>query len=413
MNTRWTMIAALVMLTASLGMTTSGSALAQGLVEPNGGAAEGVARGRPGRPPSRPPGRPVHRTALSGGSLLFVSDRSGTPQVWLKDDISNAVPPRRMTYEPNGARSPHWTGVYQDEDRFAYITRVSGRDVIRFARPNATTGSTLVWGYDPAAPMAGPALSSTFIYGLAASNGSNKTTPALGPQRLCFAHFTDWSSRGLACLHFGTSAGPKLWHGTYVVEELVGVSNDPAPSDISFSSDNETIYFSADRPSGRGYMYSVPAAGGPATSLSDSTGALLRLAFAPFVMRPDTTDHLIWNSETESGDPAHGEELRKMTLPSAPIFAVTDAPGNQYGQARRISWNGFNVSHTMFVMQSNARLNPDLVGLAPGAIVGNYDLFRCDYDDPDPNNGLGSTCYVKIDIADPDNLFNDGMPDWR
>lgn len=345
----------------------------------SGSAVDGP---RPRLTPS--PTRHINWFSTGGGAIAFLSDRpgsgpSGVDQVWFKADAYDAAPPTQLTSAPEGARSPVWFPRTTFGLHVAYVTRVGADDVIQILRTD-----------DPAHPV--------WTYATAAQDlGTHRIdylTWSNSGLRLCFAHYNDWYDRGLACITFPTHAvNPHPNFPVFDVAPVVPVGHNPAPSESTFSSDDTTLYLSGDKGAYRGYLYSVPAGGGTLTMVRDNTGQTVRKAFAPSVGRDGAADVLIYNSERYTADPARGEELIAVDLATGAVTELTSTPGHQYGSFQR----GSN-SASEIVMQSDA----DLTIPAPAAEA-HTDLYVGD---------LWGTTVTKVDIADPDNQYDDGAPDW-
>lgn len=328
-------------------------------------------------------------SALASSGIVFLSDRpgdwpSGTSQVWLKGSPDSAQPPVALTREPTGARSPVWFPKTAFGGYVAYVTRDgAGQDVIKILR--STDPGAEPWVYANAAADLG---TERIDYLTWSPNG----------MKLCFAHYNQWHTRGLACLVFPTHAkNPHPNFPIHQVQPVVPVNLNPAPSESAFSSDSQTIYFSGDKGSNRGFLYRVSADATPATVwsslrlLRDNQSRTIRQAFAPSVGSVSGYEVLIFNSEAYAKDPKRGEELMMLDLATGELTELTQVPGHQYGSFVRGS--GLD-----FAMQSSADLTSADPQHGP-----KDDIFLGDiYGSP----------YRKVDLADPGNGFSDYAPDW-
>lgn len=333
---------------------------------------------------------PIKAHAADSGSIVFLSDRPGSgpagkSQVWLKADAGDSHEPTELTSEPEGARSPVWFPRTAFGDYAAYITAgEAGHDVIKIVR---TDGLGTPWVYGSAPQDLG---TERIDYLTWSPNG----------MKLCFAHYNLWHTRGLACLTFPTHAvNPHPNFVVFGLQQVIPVNLNPAPSESAFSADSQTIYFSGDKGTNRGYLYRVAADASPATVwstlrlLRDDQNRPVRKAFAPSVGGEPGAEVLIFNSEEAAADPQRGEELRMLDLVTGQLSELTQVPGHQYGSFLRRQGPSLD-----FAMQSNA----DLSSANPQAEP-NYDLFLGD---------IYGSGYTKVDIADPDNNYSDHAPDW-
>jgi len=341
-----------------------------------------------------PGGRPpIRRLSADWGSVVFLSNRadprSGLNQVFVKHDVNDAAAPVQITDEPNGARSPRWCPNPMTGPHVAYIAPDAARgDAIKVVRLDATPTTVFTFHASSA-----PDLGANLAY-LTWSNSRNG-------DMLCFAHYDEWSTRGLACLYFPEHReNPRLAFVSYKVLEVIKPGKNPAPAESAFSMNDDTLYFSGDTPAGRGFLYSIKLlmfddilVAMNLAPLRDQDGQHIRDAFAPSVGEPSlgAGEVMIFNSEKYAADPKRREELMMVDLETGKVTELTNMPGNQYGHFHR-DFGGTEK----FVMQSREDMT----------IEGHDDLYIV--------SDLLSVAdtMTRLDIADANNVYDDTAPDW-
>ena len=268
---------------------------------------------------------------LTGGKVVFLSNRTGNTEAYVSYPGTNplaAPPPTAITAaSPHPIRSPVWS---PDGNFVAYVTREPfsftgvDEDVIKVV---AAGSWTTVFSY-PAPHLGLPAQALQYL------------TWSNAGDRICYAHYKEWSDRGLSCIELETAYDFMLW----TARELIGLAEDLDPSESAFSADDYYLYFSADsdvHPAGG--LWRMPALTiSPAAIPMDDTpipvygnAAPITRAYSPSVSPDGET--LTFNSEAYlDGLPGYfNEELVQVGLKTGVLQQLTSEPANVYGSFAR------------------------------------------------------------------------------
>jgi hypothetical protein len=306
---------------------------------------------------------PQAATHLSGGKVVFASDRAtpGTAQLFVTQVGSGTV--TQVTSGPFPAQHPRWSPrgkeiVYVTTDIIVGNSSNNLVDVLTFI---TATGAPLQRVY--ALTIGGRSLG----YPQWSDDG----------RRVVVTYWYSWGSRGLALIDL---ASPYDFATTPAVTVLVPPGSGLNPGEAVFSRDGNFVYFTADG-AAPSQLYRIPVTGGVPRQVYGN-GIPLRRVFAPS-LAPDGM-RLAYNSEMWKENPAsyQDEEALEVGLLNGMIRRVTAEPGNQYG------WFARNGAGEM-VVQSNT---------TPTAKM---QLFL-------EENGAR----VQLNIADPMNQWTNGSPDW-
>jgi hypothetical protein len=300
-------------------------------------------------------------TALSGGKIVFSSDRVNPAQLFVKD-VGSSTPPRQLTSGFVGARHPRWSpgGKY-----VAYVRR----DVI------VGSGSP----YDDELTVIDD---STSAGQWASIHADRFGATDLGyPQwsrdgkSIVVLYWADFGSRGIGIID-SVLTNP-------TVRTLVAPSPTLNPAEPIFSADAKTVYFAADVPGTPAALFAVSAAGGPPAPILDAYKVQVRRFFAPS-LSPDGT-RLLFNSEIwkEEPDVYQDEEVLELELATGVIRRITAEPRNQY------AWYAINGSGE-FLLSSND--NPNRT----------YQLFL-----------QQDATRIPIDLGDPQDQWNETGDWWK
>ncbi|MCC7019491.1 MAG: PD40 domain-containing protein [Ardenticatenales bacterium] len=325
------------------------------------------------------------------GRVVFVSDRSGTPRVYVGDASAPSGQPTAVSQISDlEVRSPVWS---PDGTRIAYLITDSSVPTGTSSKVSAiviidAAGTPLTWFHTPQLGLGTQRLD----YLTWANNGD----------KLCFSHYSDWAQRGLSCLEFPTYklGGPYNLNSFQVrrIVEIGGAAKDGtvlAPSESTFAAGDGTLYFSADVAATRGRLYriavpknSTPIGAAPTTfafPMKDNNNANIDLVFSPSFGVQNGKPSLLLNSEC-AAIPASGcldEELFRYDFGSQTMTRLTNASGHQYGSYGRGAGGAY-------VMQtSGAAGGPADVALATAA-----------------------DAQFQAPFGDAGNKWNDFAPDW-
>jgi photosystem II stability/assembly factor-like uncharacterized protein len=300
-------------------------------------------------------------TVLSGGKIVFSSDRVKPAQLFVKD-VDSSTPPRQLTSDFYGARHPHWS---PDGKYVAYVRR----DVI--------TG--------PASPYDDEltVIDDTANAGQWASIHADRFAATdLGyPQwsrdgkSIVVLYWADFGARGIGIID-SVLTNP-------TVRTLVAPSATLNPGEPIFSADGK-VYFSADAPGmPAAALYVVAATGGTPVPVRDAYGVQVRRFFAPS-LSPNST-RLLFNSEMWREDPNvyQDEEVLELELATGVLRRITAEPRNQY------AWYAINGSGEFLLLSND---NPNLT----------YQLFL-----------QRDATRIAIDLGDPQDRWNETGDWWK
>ena len=299
--------------------------------------------------------------SLTGGKVVFTSNRTGKTQLYVKVPGSSA-PPVKITSGFYDAKHPRWSanGKY-----IAYISR----DVID-SPSNADIAVLYVIDESGALMTTVP----MFKFPGAAQLGYPQWSE--DGQRIVLTFFLANGQRGLGLVTF---PGPYQFGNPPSAKILVEPNGPINPGEAIFSRDGSSIYFSGDNGGPPAQLFRMPAGGGsPSLVLGDGTP--VRRFFAP-CFSPDGM-RLMYNSELWKEDASYlDEEILELNVPAGTIARITKEPGNQYG-----CYAAHGTGE--FVVQSNAKPSDA------------YALFLQE-----------GTTRVALDIASVPGT-KDGSPDW-
>ncbi|MGE5340917.1 MAG: S8 family serine peptidase [Candidatus Omnitrophota bacterium] len=298
---------------------------------------------------------------LSGGKVVFVSNRVTPQQLFIKD-VDSSLPPVQITRDAYAVRHPAWS---RDGKYIVYLT----------ASPNLQ--GDVIKIIDAQGVVKG-IYSAKQVIGLAYL-GYPKWSP--DGRRIVVTAFDEWNARSLKTLDFAT---PYNWLN-YSVSLLIPPGYTSAslnPAEGSFSRDGQTVYFEADGDQFAAGLFSVPASGGTPVRLYGD-GTPIRRAYASSIS--DDGNYLLFNSEMwKEGTPGFiDEELMELDIKAGTLTQMSREPGNQYGSF------AINEKAYEYVVQSSQ------------TPTGNIDIFL-------EENGVR----VRLDINDPGNIYSDFMPQW-
>jgi len=301
---------------------------------------------------------------LRGGSVVFVSDRSGARQLFLKP-VDAAGPPAQLTTGPFAARHPAWapTGRY-----IAYITRSSR--VVRGGQRDVLNIINLQGQIVASIPST--------LFGVT-SLGYPEWSP--DGRRIIVTAFDSWGERGLMTVDFAAPYRFAQRSFTWVVPR--GVAPDALDAtDAVFSPDGQSIYFHASSNSMTGGLFRVPAIGGQPFRLWGN-GEHVRRGYQVSISADSR--RLAFNSEMhkEGGAEYRDEELLDLDVLGGVSRRLSFEAGHQYG------WYAKNGVGYEMAVQSNA---------APGA---DNQIYL-------EENGAR----IALDIGDPSNAYDDSDPKW-
>lgn len=305
-------------------------------------------------------------TRLTGGKVVFSSDRVQPPQLFLQP-VGATTPPVQITHDFFGARHPKWS---RDGRYVVYATS----DVIVGAPSNTRVDTLAVIHESGAKLLEIPA-------------------PKFGAVMLAYPQWSD-DGRSIVVL-FGHADGARgiglvRFEAPYAFGNPIvsrPVPADPArplnPGEPVFSGDGSTIYFAADTSEGSGQLFRVLADGGTPAPVVDAAGVQLRWVFAPS-LSPDGS-RLLFNSEMWREDPAsyQDEEILEYHIATRVVRRVTAEPGHQYGFYAK------NGTGEMLVQSNN-----------PAS--GQYELYLQE-----------NAARVPLYVADPQNLWKDSGEWWK
>lgn len=298
-------------------------------------------------------------STLEDGTVLFVSDRLGTPQVFTKT-VGSSVAPRQLTDEPFAVRHPtlSWNGEY-----VAYITHDPG------------TGADVLVVRDIAGNLHG-----SFPAGAFGVTGISYPRWSRQGDRISVMKFDTWSARGLDVLEF---AGPyDMSSGSLVEVVPLGTgASDLDPNSSVFSPSGRHLYFSASNNQFTAALHSIRLDGTGLRRLMGD-GGTFQWAFAPS-LSPDGR-HMLFNSESYRDDPVTfvDEEMVELDVLGGVLRQQTKEDGHQYGYFAK---NGTGE----WIMQTNT---------VPG---GDSDLVLVDGD-----------AREALDVDDPGNVSSEYSPNW-
>jgi hypothetical protein len=301
-------------------------------------------------------------THLSGGKVVFGSDRVTPPQLFVKQ-VGSTAAPVQVTNNFLPTRHPRWSpnGKY-----IAFVLEdiIVGNSSSQMDALNIIDES----GVLQSSIHANVVGATSFGYPQWADDG----------KRIVLTFWSSWGNRGLAVVTYPSSTA---FGWNPAVTTLVPIGGPINPGEAAFSRDGNFIYFMGDSSGGISQPYRIPVTGGT-PALVYGNGMPLRRAFAPSIS-PDGS-RLVFNSEMWREDPATylDEEVVDLGLVTGVAQQITREPGNQY------AWFARNGAGEM-VMQSNTT--------APA----NTELFL-------EENGVR----IPVDVGDPTNVWRDGGPDW-
>jgi len=306
---------------------------------------------------------PTPAQNLTCGKVVFVSDRpsgSGAQQLYVKQ-VGAAGPPSKITSSSFFPHHPAWS---PDGRYIAYIDRtvIVGGGNNQVDALFIVTETGVLSFFLPA-----PGLGVTDL-------GYPEWSPD-GKKIVITTHNNNWGARDLKVIEFNTAYN---FNGGHVVTTLV--PSGPGAGDATFSPDGKFLYYNADS-GGLGTVWRVPATGGAPSPVYANAAQIAR-GYAVSIS-PDGR-RLIYNSELWKDDPIAylDEELLQADLLTGVSIALTHEPGNQYGKFAK-------GGSGEYVMQSSA------------SVSGKTDIFLATHN-----------ARVKLDIADPNNLHNDGDVCW-
>ncbi|MFY9824106.1 MAG: S8 family serine peptidase [Thermoanaerobaculia bacterium] len=279
-------------------------------------------------------------THLSGGKVVFSSDRVNPPQLFVQQvgaTPSTTQPPQQVTTGPFAARHPVWSrnGKY-----ISYITA----DVIVGPETSNSIDDLMVITEQGTTLL----LRVTAAHLVSGARGLGYQQWSDDGRRMVLTYWNTFDKRGLALVEFSQPYG----FAGRTVRVLVLPPGNPGSSGLNageavFSRDGNFIYFTADSSQAPSQVFCIPVAGGDPEPVYGN-GFPMRRAFAPS-LSPDGT-RLNYNSELWKEDPVHyqDEELLQVGLLTGVIQQLTYEPGNQYG------WFAKNGAGEMVVRSNSA-----------------------------------------------------------
>ena len=328
------------------------------------------------------PPAPAPECDLTKGKVVFVSNRVSPPQLFVQHVSNFGAAPVQITRSSFPVRHPTWS----PDGRFiAYIdTGTSGSTNVSALAIVDEAGVQQFWLQAP-------------VFG-ANNLGYPEWSP--GGHKIVV---TTWDDIPTSELKIITFTPP--YFSNYSISTLVASGPEPwqrGPVQAYFSPDGNFAYYGAGWTGSVSTLWREPVGGGTPTQLFErlSSGALapivrgFALSVSPDGMR------LIYNSELYR-DGVQGyidEELLQLDLESSGtsgvITQLTQQAGNQYG---------------FFAKGGNGQY----AGGSNTVVGGNNDIFLCKPNAPWAGSGpCGSPTCVKLDIGDPNNIYNDDYPSW-
>ena len=302
---------------------------------------------------------PTPQQDLTCGKVVFSSDRGQGRELFVKQ-VGFAGPPLQITNSSFTPQHPAWS---PDGRHIAYIDRtiIVGPSVVMHALfiVSPTGGGE---GFFPALPTFG-----TYLLGYPEWSPDGK--------RIVVTAHNTWGDRRLIVMTFNTAYN---FNGGYTTQVVVPAGT--GAGDADFSPDGQWLYYNTDV-GASGNVRRVPVAGGTPEVIY-TNGTPMSYAYALSVS-PDGR-RLLYNSENWRLNPVTwlDEEVLVADMLTGVSIDLTHESGNQYGKHAR-------GGSGEYVMQSNATTS------------GNTDIFLATHNKR-----------VKLDIADPTNLYADGEPDW-
>jgi Tol biopolymer transport system component len=299
--------------------------------------------------------------SLTGGKVVFTSNRTGKTQLYVKVPGSVA-PPVKITSGFYDAQHPHWS---PNGEYIAYITR----DVI-------TGGGNSELDVLSIIDESGALMSTVPMFKFTGAAHLGYPQWAEDGQRIVLTYFLANGERGLGLITF---PGPYQFGNPPATKILMAPGPAMNPGEAIFSRDGLSIYFSGDNGGPPAQLFRMPAGGGSASPVLGD-GKPVRRFFAPCVS-PDGL-RLMYNSELWKEDTTYlDEEILELNLPAGSIARITKEPGHQYG-----CYAAHGAGE--LVVQSNAKPSDP------------YALFLQE-----------GTTRVPLDVASMPNT-KDGSPDW-
>lgn len=255
-------------------------------------------------------------------SILFVNDSSGTEQVWLHSPDKGS---RRLSSCEGNASSPAW---HPNGQSFIYGCRgdifrsefATDSEPINFIK----NGLNAVWSPD------GSLIAferGTSVWLSDSDGGMQRQVAEIASRNMLFRpRQPQFSPDGMRVLYFEDDEGPlgDFWELTLSNGDLRRLTNDTTlASDATYTPDGKHIVFSSQRGGSR-TLWSLPARGGPASALLQSSGD----DFAPDLSRDGKS--LVFVTKRDrwslvSTNPNTGV-VKTFTESSSPILAPVVSP---------------------------------------------------------------------------------------